>query len=99
MIAPCQHHLREQLKIETPWLSYVGDYEEGEGLCRLYAYTLNDHGFPVAFAGEWVATDAIDERNVAHAWVADAIERWLDPTIIRGKGLSQAQSRIDQFAY
>ena len=38
-IARCQQHLREQVRIETPWLSYVGDYPEGHGLCRVYGYT------------------------------------------------------------
>jgi hypothetical protein len=27
------------------------------------------------------------------------VERWLAPGVVRGKGLSQAQSRVDQFAY
>ncbi len=97
MIAPLQQHLREQVQIETPWLSYIGDYEEGEGLCRVYGYTLNDNGFPVAYPGEWVKLDAVG--NLEHGWERDAAERWLDPGIVRGKGLSQAQSRIDQFAY
>ncbi len=97
MIAPLQQHLREQVLIETPWLSYIGDYEEDAGLCRVYGYTLNDNGFPVAYPGEWVQLDAVD--NLQHGWERDAAERWLDPAIVRGKGLSQAQSRIDQFAY
>ncbi len=97
MIAPLQQHLREQVLIETPWLSYIGDYEEDEGLCRVYGYTLNDNGFPVAYPGEWVQLDAVD--NLQYGWERDAAERWLDPAIVRGKGLSQAQSRIDQFAY
>ncbi len=97
MIAPLQQHLREQVLIETPWLSYIGDYEEDGGLCRVYGYTLNDNGFPVAYPGEWVQLDAVD--NLQHGWERDAAERWLDPAIVRGKGLSQAQSRIDQFAY
>ena len=97
MIAPLQQHLREQVQIETPWLSYIGDYDEGEGLCRVYGYTLNDNGFPVAYRGEWVQLASADKLQ--HGWERDAAERWLDPSIIRGKGLSQAQCRIDQFAY
>ncbi len=98
-IAPLQNYLREQLRIETPWLSYIHDYPEADGLCRLYGYTLNDHGFPVAYDGEWVAVESMHQQALAHDWIEAAVEKWCDPSIIRGKGLSQAQSRIDQFAY
>ena len=99
MIAACQKHLRDNVKIETPWLSYVGDYDERDGLCRVYAYTLNDHGFPVAYGGEWLALDAVDPAELANGWEHLAAKRWLDPAFVRGKGLSQAACRIDQFAY
>lgn len=99
MIAPLQQYLRTHVKIETPWLSYIGDYEEAHGLCRVYGYTLNDHGFPVPFAGRWVPVDSIDTGTLANGWEVQAARLWLDPGIVRGKGLSQAQSRIDQFAY
>ncbi len=98
-IGPLQHYLREQVQIETPWLSYVGDYDEGAGLCRVYGYTLNDHGFPVAYDGEWVGVDALSEQNFRQDWVPEAAAAWLNPSVVRGKGLSQAQCRIDQFAY
>ena len=99
MIAPLQQHLRDQVLIETPWLSYIGDFEEGGGLCRVYGYTLNDHGFPVAYPGTWLKLTDLPQQQLANPWALDAANQWLDPNIIRGKGLSQAQSRIDQFAY
>ena len=98
-IAPCQQHLREQVLIEVPWLSYIGDYPEGDGLCRVYGYTFNDNGFPVAYNGVWLAKSAISKELLSEGWEQDALERWLDPRYIRGKGLSQAASRVDQFAY
>ncbi len=98
-IASLQQHLREQLAIETPWLSYIGDYEEGDGLCRVYGYTLNDNGFPVPYEGIWQPLDAVDEETLALGWELEAVRRWQDPVITRGKGVSQAQARIDQFAY
>ncbi len=99
MIAPLQQHLREQVRIETPWLSYIGDFEEDQGLCRVYGYTLNDHGFPVAYDGSWVRVDTLQSKDLVNGWEIEAVNKWLDPDVIRGKGLSQAQSRIDQFAY
>jgi hypothetical protein len=98
-IAPLQSHLRELVKIETPWLSYIGDYEEGEGLCRVYGYALNDNGFPVAYAGSWLPIEDIDVASLGLGWELNAVATWLDPSIRRGKGVSQAQARIDQFAY
>ncbi|MGF1597843.1 MAG: phytanoyl-CoA dioxygenase family protein [Acidimicrobiales bacterium] len=102
VIASLQEALRREVRIETPWVSYVGDFDEGEHLCRVYGYTLNDLGFPVPYSeGRWVSrtelADAADE--LVHGYEPEALERWLDPTIVRGKGLSQAQSRIDQYAY
>jgi hypothetical protein len=99
MIAPLRAHLIEQVNIEIPWLSYIGDYEEGEGLCRVYGYSLNDHGFPVPYEGSWLKLSAVETQHLGLGWELQAANLWLDPTIVRGKGLSQAQSRIDQFAY
>ena len=98
-IAPCQEYLRQQLRIETPWLSYIGDYAEDEGLCRVYGYGFNDNGFPVAYDGEWLALSDVPLERLAYGWEVEAAQRWLDPQFIRGKGLSQAASRVDQFAY
>ena len=98
-IAPLQQHLRERVSIELPWLSYVGDYAEDEGLCRVYGYALNDNGFPVDYHGDWLAFNTINESELAHGYELDAVRSWLDPKYVRGKGLSQAQCRIDQFAY
>ena len=98
-IASLHAAMREQLHVEPPWVTYVGDYDEGEVLTRVYAYELNDHGFPVAYAGEWLNADRIRDARLAQPYVPEALEDWMAPGIVRGKGLSQAQSRIDQFAY
>ncbi len=101
VIASLQHNLREQLRIETPWVSYLGDYPENGHLCRVYGYTLTGMGFPVGYPGEWHAITSLSaiKTDLAHGYELDAIAAWLDPAPIRGKGLSQAQSRVDQYAY
>jgi hypothetical protein len=93
--------MREKLRIETPWVTYVGDFAEGDALTRVYAYPLNGNGFPVAYEpdGQWLSVDDAHEAGLAFGYEDTAIERWLMPGVVRGKGLSQAQSRIDQFAY
>ena len=98
-IAAAHAAMRKLVKVETPWLSYVGDYDEGETLARLYAFELNDNGFPGRFPGEWLTLDDIRERGTRFGYEASAIETWTDPAIVRGKGISQAQARVDQYAY
>ncbi|MDG2111167.1 MAG: hypothetical protein P8N02_00975, partial [Actinomycetota bacterium] len=100
-IAAAQAALREGLRVETPWLSYVGDYSEGSALARVYGYSLTGRGFPVGYDGEWVDVDQLDCRRdeLLHDYIPSAVDTWSDPSITRGKGLTQAQSRIDQYSY
>jgi hypothetical protein len=98
MIAPLAVHVSEQLGVMTPWVSWIGDYEEDAGLCRVYGYTLNGNGFPVPYrGGEWLTQEQIESRGGSYE--PQAFNAWLDPTPVRGKGLTQAQCRVDQFAY
>lgn len=102
VIASLQANLRVELRIETPWGSYIGDFDEGDHLCRVYGYTLGDQGFPVPYTpGQWLGRSQLASAydQLAFGYELEAFDRWLDPTVIRGKGLTQAQSRIDQFAY
>lgn len=93
-------NVNRQLRIELPWVSYVGDYEEGDHLCRVYAYPMNRNGFPVAYKeGKWIAAGELGDTAFRFGYEAHVISDWLDPAMIRGKGLSQAKSRVDQFAY
>lgn len=102
VIASLQGHLRDRLRIETPWVSYVGDYDEGDHLCRVYGYTLTGRGFPVAYEGaEWLDAAQVESGGTdrGFGYESAAYEAWLDPDPVRGKGLTQAQSRVDQYAY
>jgi hypothetical protein len=99
-IAPLKAHLVKDIGIEPPWVSYVGDYNEEAHLCRVYGYTLTGRGFPVPYQGaRWVPVDELDTAGAQFGYEQTAVEAWLDPTPIRGKGLTQAQSRVDQYAY
>ncbi len=100
-LASLQAALRERLRIETPWASYVGDYDEGAGLCRLYAYDLTGLGFPVAYKGRWINRTQLESARdeLAYGYEPEAWDSWLDPSIVRGKGLTQAQCRVNQYAY
>jgi len=99
-IGSLQTNVLKQIRLETPWVTYVGDYEEGEALTRVYAYPMNWNGFPVPYhEGVWVDQKDLEQQTFEFGYERRAVAAWLDPTMIRGKGLSQAKSRIDQFAY
>lgn len=100
VIASAQQHLRDSLRIETPWLSYVGDYDEGPHLCRVYAYTLTGQGFPQPYdPAVWTEVSTLDSTNFRYGYEKNAVTSWNDSSIVRGKGLAQSTCRIDQFAY
>lgn len=92
--------VRSSIRIEPPWVTYVGDYDEADHLCRVYAYPMNNNGFPVKYEeGSWVSVERLAELNLLFGYEKQAITDWLDPTKIRGKAISQAKARVDQFAY
>lgn len=102
VIASLQAALREKIRIETPWVSYLGDYDEGDHLCRVYGYELTGLGFPVPYdEGCWLTRSQLESAgdDVGFGYELDAFDRWFDPAAVRGKGLTQAQSRINQYAY
>ena len=101
-IAALQAAIRDQLRIELPWVSWIGDFDEGHHLCRVYAYTLTGLGFPVPYReGRWLTLEQLGsaQGELAGGYELEAARRWLDPHIVRGKGLTQAQSRVNQYAY
>lgn len=100
-IASLQAAIRDRLRVETPWVSYVGDYAEPTGLCRLYAYDLTGLGFPVSYDGRWLNRQQVESArsDLAFGYEPDAWDLWCDPSIVRGKGLTQAQCRVNQYAY
>jgi phytanoyl-CoA hydroxylase len=99
-IGALNDNIRRQIRLETPWVSYVGDYDEGDHLCRIYGYPMNWNGFPVPYhEGDWVPEAELSGQGFVFGYETQVVADWLDPTVVRGKGLSQAASRVDQFAY
>lgn len=97
-IASLYKALRCEQKIEVPWATYVGDYEEHDGLCRIYAYEMGNHEYFVPYDGTWVGHEALLE-NGAFRYELELLKQWNDRDVMRGKGVTQMQGRIDQFAY
>lgn len=93
--------LDAQLRTRPMWGSYVGDYPEGEGMCRTYAYHLPDHAWGIHAKGTvWLTLEEARERagDLALGWEADACAEWLRPGMTRGKGVTEAAGRADQYA-
>ncbi|MGI9613174.1 MAG: phytanoyl-CoA dioxygenase family protein [Acidimicrobiales bacterium] len=102
VVASLQAALRQQVRIETPWVSYLGDFDEGDHLCRVYGYELTGLGFPVTYdRGRWLSRSQLESSGdeVGYGYELEAFDRWFDPAVVRGKALSQAQSRVNQYAY
>jgi hypothetical protein len=61
---------------------------------------MNWNGFPVPYSeGKWVSRSELETMQFRFGYETAAAADWLEPGVIRGKGLTQAKSRIDQFAY
>ena len=90
----------EQYDLDVSWMSYIGDYDEGDGICRMYGYTLpegTDFGTD-SFELDWVSESALKERATVFGWEAEAVDNWLHAKLIRGKGKSHVQSQENQYA-
>ena len=90
---------RRDLEIDLPWASYIGDYDEGSRRCRVFGYS-HPAGAPVASAhAAWFAPGRIDDLasqgQLLGGYEADAVDRWLDPSFLRGIGQSKEQALRD----
>ena len=85
--------LKEQLGIELPWVSYIGDYpnDENRDLCRVYAYPEPDSpevrdlsGKDVAWLSEAEISRMDREGQVVFGFELEAVRRWLHEPLLRG---------------
>ncbi len=99
VIGALQNHLRSQIAGEAPWMSYVGDFDEPAGVSRVYGYEVAQGRLAGPAVGTWQPVSELRAESFPFGWEIDAVKQWLDPGVIRGKGLSQTQARMDQFVY
>jgi len=100
-IASLQDGLAHEIRTRTPWATYVGDYEEGEGLTRLYGYRLPPEAWGVQGPNlRWVSHQELAEtlKTGGFGYECRSVEDWHDHTVMRGKGVTEALARSDQFA-
>ncbi len=94
-IGSLQEITQTQLGLEVPWMSYIEDVEEDDGICRLYGFsdeTLDIDG--LANDGcEWFTKSEFKQRLGESDAIYGAIDTWQRADIIRGKGKACRQSR------
>ena len=90
---------RPQLGGDLPWVSYVGDYLVGDGsadVCRVYACPheelVRDDGQATATA-RWHFFDQL-RAETGTPYLAEAAERWLTDSVVRGIGQSNEQAKF-----
>ncbi|MFN0090832.1 MAG: phytanoyl-CoA dioxygenase family protein [Acidimicrobiales bacterium] len=103
--ASVMNALDAELRCRPPWVSYVGDYPEGasgpERLCRVYGYRLPAHAWGIgAKDAVWLPLEELRGRagELAFGYEADAAAEWVRPDVVRGKAVSEAAARADQYA-
>ena len=97
-IASLQDLTKTQLELEVPWMSYIEDVEQEDGICRVYGYSdeslgskplTNDHC-------DWFTKERVRQMLGDSDYICHAIHTWHQDDIIRGKGKACRQSK-EQF--
>ncbi len=98
--------LKEQLGIELPWVSYLGDFvvSENDDLCRVYAYpelarSQVEHlgGKEIVWLGEVDISKLARKGKLQLGFELDAVRRWLHEPLLRGIGQSRSQVACERF--
>jgi hypothetical protein len=94
--------LDETLKVRPPWMSWVGDYDEGpDHRTRVYGYRVPAHAWGIQAKGiVWLSAEDAAARadELVEGYEAAAVHAWEHDPVVRGKGVTQALGRADQYA-
>ena len=94
-IGALQEITETQLGLEVPWMSYIEDVEEEDGICRLYGFSDENLDVDALASGgcEWFTKSELKQQLGASAPICSAVNTWQRADIIRGKGKACHQSR------
>jgi len=99
VIASLEANVQDQTGLEIDWMTYVGDYVEGNELCRVYSRPLEDlpplpHSVEHEFC--WFNEDELKVQppSLANCFVLDAVRSWLHEPKLRGIGQSQMRAGL-----
>lgn len=93
--------LATSLRTRPTWMTYVGDHADGAHMVRTYAYHLPAHAWGIHGRGVvWVDTAELHARatDLEQPWALDAVAEWQRDDLVRGKAVTEATGRADQYA-
>jgi ectoine hydroxylase-related dioxygenase (phytanoyl-CoA dioxygenase family) len=94
-IASLQDLTKTQLELEVPWMSYIEDVEQKDGICRVYGYS--DESLALTNDRcDWFTKERVRQMLGDSDYICHAIHTWHQGDIIRGKGKACRQSK-EQF--
>ena len=94
-IGSLQEITHTQLGLEVPWMSYIEDVEEKEGICRVYGFSDENLDTDALVNGgyEWFTKSELKQRLGESDAICRTVDTWQRSDIIRGKGKACHQSR------
>ncbi|MAE64050.1 MAG: hypothetical protein CMJ18_07220 [Phycisphaeraceae bacterium] len=97
VIGSLEKHVLEQTGCDLDWMTWVGDYDEADGLCRVYARPIAaPHAAEGTAECAWFSEDELNRGDVPLriGFERAAIHSWLHEPKRRGIGLSQARAGL-----
>lgn len=94
-IGSLQEIMRTQLGLEVPWMSYIGDVEQADGICRVYGFSDENLNLDALANGDcaWFTKPELQQRLGESDTICHAVGTWQQSGLIRGKGKACNQSR------
>ena len=96
LIDSVEIHVHAQLDLEVPWMTYLADFEQDGGLCRVYAHPLEEDPHLQPAKGtetRWFTAEEIHSLQSAGklsgGYEPQTIDLWLDDSYLRGIGQSK----------
>ena len=94
-IAFMQTLTQEQFGVDVPWMSYISDHEERNGLCRIYGYPDENGHFDTLTKSNtrcgWFTSEDAQDMLGEESEIGDIIRTWRRGDVVRGKGVAFGQ--------
>lgn len=94
-IGSLQALIQAQLGLEVPWMSYIEDVEEDDGICRVYGFSDENLNIDALANGgcDWFTKSELQRHLGERAAICRAVDTWQQVDVLRGKGKACHQSR------
>ena len=99
LIEQLEVELLDSVGVEIPWMTFVADYSDSNGVRRVFAYSDDEGASEEAVSGQgfrWVDNSGISpliEAEELDREDADAIRRWWEERCVRGTGESPTRAK------